>query len=670
MCAAGLLAFQERGGARVGEASAVTSQERASGEPRRPGGIRLRAILVGLALIPLNARWLIEIEYVRYSDNATTAALFFNALAILLAALALNRLLNRFAPRWAFSRQELLVVYIMVTAATVMAAHDQLQILFSTLAVVVGQATPGNLWETEIHPYLPPHLVVLDRTVVDPLFWGRTSLYAAGHWRAWLGPLAWWTLFATALVWVMLCLVSLLRRQWDAERLNYPIAEVPLAITSPGFLGQRLLWIGVALGAIPQAVNLLHSFYPALPHLPMGDRYLQPPLPWGQVYMLWIPIFSYPFAYGLAFLLPLHLMSSYLFFLALSRIELAVAASYGYTESGRFPYVMQQTTGACLGIAFVVVWLARGHLKTVWRSLWGRPGLDDSDEPMPYRLAAAGFAAGLAVLVWFVVSAGMRWQVAVIYLSIFLAIVLAVARVRAELGLPTFELYRAGADQILTRLAGNRVFTAQEHTAMALLFWLTRTHRQFPVMSQADALQIGRRSHSPMRTLPLIIMLASVAGIISAFWAMLDVTYRLGYYSARFSTVPVFYFGMEPVLQLQSDLQIPHPTDWGTVGAYAFGAAFTILLAALRTRLLWWPLHPVGYLASGSVGVYRLWLPIFITWLIKATLLRYGGLRSYRRALPFFLGLVAGEFSFAFLRTLLDLALGLYLPPGSGLGGL
>jgi len=648
----------------------VTSEERVSGQRGGSGAIRLRAVLVGLALIPLNARWLIEIEYVRYSDNATTAALFFNALAILLGALAINRALTRFAPRWAFTRQELLVVYIMVTAATVMAAHDQLQILLSTLAVVVGQATPGNLWEVEIHPHLPPHLVVLDRSVVDPLFWGGTSLYAAGHWRAWIGPLAWWTFLATALVWVMLCLVSLLRRQWDAERLNYPIAEVPLAVSSPGFLGQRLLWIGVALGAIPQAVNLLHSFWPAVPALTIGGRYLQPPLPWGQVYMLWIPIFLYPFAYGLAFLLPLHLMSSYLFFLALSRIELAISASYGYTEWGGFPFVMQQTTGACLGVALVVVWLARGHLRTVWRSIWGRLRLDDSEEPMPYRLAAIGLVLGTAALVWFAVSAGMRWQIAALYMGIFLAIVLTVARVRAELGLPTFELYRAGADQILTRVAGNRAFTSQEHTAMALLFWLTRTHRQFPVMSQADALHIGRRSRSPMRRLPLAIMLASVVGIISAFWAMLDVTYRLGYHSARFSTVPVFYFGMEPVLQLQGNLQIPQPTDWGTVGAYAFGAGFTILLAALRTRLLWWPLHPVGYLASGSIGVYRLWLPIFVTWVIKAALLRYGGLRAYRRALPFFLGLVVGEFSFAFLRTLLDLALGLYLPPGSGIGGL
>jgi hypothetical protein len=71
-----------------------------------------------------------------------------------------------------------------------------------------------------------------------------------------------------------------------------------------------------------------------------------------------------------------------------------------------------------------------------------------------------------------------------------------------------------------------------------------------------------------------------------------------------------------------------------------------------------------------SLSLYRLWFPIFVIWLVKSMLLRYGGLRSYHRALPFFLGLVLGEFAAGFLRSLGDLGLGLYLPVGSGLGGL
>lgn len=45
-------------------------------------------------------------------------------------------------------------------------------------------------------------------------------------------------------------------------------------------------------------------------------------------------------------------------------------------------------------------------------------------------------------------------------------------------------------------------------------------------------------------------------------------------------------------------------------------------------------------------------------------------LRGYRIALPFFLGLVLGEFGAGFLRTVLDMAFALHLPPESGIGGL
>jgi hypothetical protein len=90
----------------------------------------------------------------------------------------------------------------------------------------------------------------------------------------------------------------------------------------------------------------------------------------------------------------------------------------------------------------------------------------------------------------------------------------------------------------------------------------------------------------------------------------------------------------------------------------------------MRARFLWWPFHPAGYLVAGSFGLFRLWFPIFLSWLLKVLILRYGGLRGYRLALPFFIGLVLGEFATGFLRTCLDTLFQLHLPPESGIGGL
>jgi len=42
----------------------------------------------------------------------------------------------------------------------------------------------------------------------------------------------------------------------------------------------------------------------------------------------------------------------------------------------------------------------------------------------------------------------------------------------------------------------------------------------------------------------------------------------------------------------------------------------------------------------------------------------------YRQAFSFFIGLILGDFSAGFLRTVIDLIYQLYLPAASGLGGL
>ena len=77
-----------------------------------------------------------------------------------------------------------------------------------------------------------------------------------------------------------------------------------------------------------------------------------------------------------------------------------------------------------------------------------------------------------------------------------------------------------------------------------------------------------------------------------------------------------------------------------------------------------------GEVKGASFALMRLWLPLFTSWLLKGLILRYGGLKGYRRALPFFMGLVVGEFMAGFIRTVLDLTFHLYLPPDSGIGGL
>jgi hypothetical protein len=653
------------------------SPERTPAAPPRPRGLlTLRVVLLALLLIPLNAWWLTEIEYVRYSDNATTQAIFFNAVTLLLVLLALNGALRRCAPRWRLSSHELVSLYVITAVASNLAGHDMLQILFTTITYVVRYETPQNNWATTILPYVPQHLIVTDKQAVDALYIGNSTLYRWDHVLPWITPIAWWTLFVMLVVWTMLCLTALFRKQWDAERLAYPIAEIPIQVITQTetLFRSRLLWGGFAVGAAGQIVNFIHALYPSFPGIPIGVQYFTAvSYPWNAAGPL--PISSFPFAFGLTFLLPTQLGFSCWFFFLVSRVELVGAAMMGYTEWGRFPYVQQQGVGAIFGVFAFTVYAARSHIARMWQSairLRRADGDRTSDEPelMSDRTIIFGLILGFAGLILFSVHAGMRWQTAALFMGILFVIVVVVARLRAELGLPTYELYQVGADQMLQRIAGTNAWTRHDLSVMTLFFWLVRTHRQFPMQTHVDAARLGKRTGARLPTLTLVILAASLLGTLAAFWAYLHTIYGVGFESAKYRGPALWAFGREPWQKLEGWISSPQKPDYGTVGAYFFGFFTTIFLAAMRARFVWWPFHPAGYLVSGSFGLFRLWLPIFVSWLIKSLILRYGGLRAYRQALPFFLGLILGEFSAGFLRTALDLLFGLHLPPESGIGGL
>lgn len=630
-----------------------------------------RVLVASLLLIPANALWITWTEYVTYSDNVTTQSLFFNALSLLLILLLVNLALRRWAPRQALSTPEMVALYLIIIAASGIAGHDTLQILFTTITYPVHRVISDPVAGAEAFRALPEHLVVKDAEAISALYSGASTLYRWDHIQPWLAPLGWWSLFTLTLIWTMLCLTTLFRRPWADERLAYPIVELPIQILmeEQPLFRSPLLWIGFTIGASFQIINLVHVLFPAVPGVLTGMTYYNSDLfPWSAAGS--IPLCTYAFAYGLTFLLPTQLGFSCWFFFLISRIELVVAAMFGYTQWGAFPYVQQQGVGAIFGLFLAILWTARQHLFLVWMSITGGAPLDDTDEPMAYRTAVIGLLVGGVGIIGFAVAAGMQWLTAVLFFSILLIIVVVVARLRAELGLPTFELYQVGADQVLPAVAGTNAWSKQDYTAMTLFFYLTRTHRQFPMQTHVDAMQLGKRTQTPLRSLTVVLLLAGGFGTLCAFWAFLHTTYAVGFESATFQGPAVSAFGDAPWRKWNNWLHSPLPPDQGTMGAYLLGMTFTLFLAAMRARFVWWPFHPAGYLVSGSFGLFRLWLPIFVSWLVKALILRYGGLRAYRQALFCAYGLILGEFSMGFLRSLLDLLFNLGLPAGSGIGGL
>ena len=81
------------------------------------------------------------------------------------------------------------------------------------------------------------------------------------------------------------------------------------------------------------------------------------------------------------------------------------------------------------------------------------------------------------------------------------------------------------------------------------------------------------------------------------------------------------------------------------MGFMSGGFGIVLLLMTMRRLFLWWPLHPAGYVLLGGTwgGLIPYWFPVFVSWCIKALLLKFGGIGGYRKAAPLFLGLVLGD---------------------------
>ena len=89
-----------------------------------------------------------------------------------------------------------------------------------------------------------------------------------------------------------------------------------------------------------------------------------------------------------------------------------------------------------------------------------------------------------------------------------------------------------------------------------------------------------------------------------------------------------------------------------------YGAVFMTALMLMRHLFLWWPIHPIGFVFSSTYGIQQIWVAVMIGWLIKFFVLRYGGVKLFRRLRPLFMGLILGEFLTAGAWFVVDLLIG------------
>jgi hypothetical protein len=597
--------------------------------------------------------------------NGPGGSMFGPAVALLFVLTAINRWLGRHHPRWVFTAGELVAVYtvVAITGAMTGSAWDWFGALAPAITYPAWLASPSNGWADTMLPNIPAWLVITDREVLRGFYVGDSTPYRAEVLRAWVTPAFWWTTWTMGLLWVTLCLNVIVRRRWsEEEKLPFPMTELPLRLVEPSasLWRQPLWWCGVGAAVLVGAVAILGRFFPSVPALPQGvdlSGYISNNPPWNALRnwrLSWTP-----WSIGLSYLMPVDLGFSLVVFNLLWRAEYVLARLFGWNVSSYsgFPYGDQQTIGAYLAMLAAVLWLDRRYLGQVLRKVAGLSSpLDDREEAFSYRTAVLGALGGGVFLYWFLGRAGLGGALGIAFLVLYFAMMMAMSRIRAQLGPPDHEMVAVTPEYVFVEFPGMGAIPPRGLGTIAVLRPYMNEQRTNPTPTQLEGLRMAERVGVGQRRLAWLMMAIVPLAMTCYFWANLAFGYSWGLEAK--GDLNLIYVSQQVTQKLDGWLRNPNGPEWGGVEAIGFGALVTVLLTAAKMQLSWWPLHPVAFPLAFSYPIEGMLPAIILSLSVKALLLRYGGLRAHRQALPLFLGLIAGSALIVMVQYLLFRSLG------------
>ncbi len=635
-----------------------------SGPPASP--ITPRAVCLGLGVgVLVNLAMGYNDWYLR---NTLLIGNHFPYIAIallVLLAVGVNGGLRRWVRLEPFSPGELMLIWAMVGIAGGIGSAGLLRYFPSYVTAPAFYATSGNDYATYLLPHLKDWMVVSrdPDSTANRWFMEGLSRGQAIPWKAWATPMVAWFGFMAMLYAVNLAMVSVFFHQWSVrERLIFPAVQVPAMIAEaapPGrflnsFFANRLTWAGIAIPLLIWGWNGAVPYRPELPRIPMNwySWTLFPDRPWSELHLQ--SMYIYFTGIGLTFLLTTEIAFSLWFFYVLYRASYVYIAWLGTGATGFWGnwgtrVSVFETAGAMVAIAVFLCWTARAGLQE-WMRRVQSGGRHEADS-LPPRVAAALLVGGTAGMIGWFLLAGAQWWAATAGVLLFLVVVLVLTRVVAESGL-IFVQSNVVPFDFLRGLVPPGWLTGFTLAAFVLhkgvhMFDL----REIFMPYAADGLKATSTARlRPGKVIAVFGLTAAVA-VGAGVFAKVTTSYKYGGVNLDDGAnigFPNAFLGSAVAHQKN-----PPAFDWVNVGDtkvvpvnaahVAVGGGLTATMLFLRSRFLWWPLHPFGLVMCGTWAMEMFWFSILLGWIAKVIVMNLLGAQVYRKVLPFMLGLVVGE---------------------------
>jgi hypothetical protein len=637
-------------------------------------GVTLRVTLLSILLAAMFGYVIPIIDYKFNNTFLGAAHLPVGAVGVLLLLLlVVNPLLRLLARSLAFSRNETLTVYITCLFSTLVPGRGGENFWVTNVIASFYLSTRENRWFESLQPYLKPWLTPAltstgnyNQKVVEDWYQAGGSI----PWGAWLVPFVAWAILVLALYAMLACLGVILRAQWaQREALAFPLLRLPLEMTRDldstnrsglfdGFFRNPLMWFGFLLVVAVQSLNGLNNYFPDVPRVPMqiltGGMFSE--APWNQLYPT--TFLFWPIVFGLSYLLTTEVAFSLWFFYWVVKFQLILAYYLGFqpnampsptwTRGWAKSFIAFEQIGAYIAYLALILWAGREHYKFVvrraLRKVESTP--DEREEALSYPAAFWGFLIAFAVILAWTVAAGVRLDIALALWLSYLMIALILTRVVAEGGLLFVQSGWAPLGPI-AYLAGSGPgawLTPSSVAPAAFIQGAIMTDmRAFLLPSFVQSFKLAKDRGIAARPLLRLIAVCTVVAMAIGWWNIL----RLGYSDVGGLQLETQWSrGNVATLPAQNTLEIMKSSPdglWANWSWLGVGAFLTWGMMWMRNNFLWFPLHPIGLIMCWPTAMYSMWFSIFLGWLCKVMIIRYSGTDTYRRLLPFFLGIVLGD---------------------------
>jgi hypothetical protein len=636
---------------------------------------RLIHVLVSIAFIIVLSyvAWASELFQYIPQVNIGDFAPHTELMGILLLCFGINVLVTKLSKRAVgFQRGDFAIFFTILGVAGLVLNSLPFMLIISLMGMQKSllDGTPG-FWS------LRDNLSSLFTATSDEAIEGFWRGSGVVPWNEWIIPMIVWSLFLFVLVFSMVCFLSLIRRNWQEHlHLSYPLVAPMISMTQDPeyengkpvwrFWNDRLMWVGFLVASLFVLWEFVSWKTYIIPFIPGGrrewlfsifNRLAEEPTASMRVWEYFCGQVD-PFMVGIAYFLPINFLFSHIVFRFMLRpfVNLMLVNT-GYVTH----WIIAQDShnmvsiGGFVAVGLMCLWLVRRDIAVAFRTAFHpREDSQITDEGLSPKVAiAGGLLSAVFILLFSVLVLGISplWSIA--FWAIYFLLLLAATRSRVEIGngASTHLIGNNFIQSGLLLVVGGKAIGSTNLSGMNFLSMVSQGRISGIPGQILEGWKFGDSCGVRRQTIVKSVLFGFLAAFFIGFVTLLPPIHKYGASIVRERYSSSWLYA---VWNWAPKVDMDNPAAAPVKGLFLLGGGvFTILLYVMKAKFIWWPLEPIAVLTAFPQTHWVYSGSFFIALVIKAVVMRWGGVALYKKLTPIFYGLVAGEFVMKLIMAIL-----------------